>query len=87
MKRRNVVLLVLLAVAVLAGVYGTYVVRRGFSAADQPSTVERVVSRTVRDWGIPSSAHDEKNPFVPTQEGLQEAVSYTHLTLPTILRV
>jgi predicted CXXCH cytochrome family protein len=72
-KRRNVVLLILLAVAILAAVYGVGVIRRGFSAADQPSAVERVVSRTVRNLGIPSSARGQKNPLVPTQEGLQEA--------------
>ena len=71
-KRRNAVLLILLAVAILAAAYGTAVIRRGFSAADQPSAFETVVSRTVRNLGIPSSARDEKNPFEPTQEGLQE---------------
>jgi len=67
------VLLILLAVAILAAAYGTAVIRRGFSAADQPSAVETVVSRAVRNLGIPSSARNEKNPFAPTQEGLQEA--------------
>src|ERR1700731_2953044 len=73
MKRRNAALLILLAIAILAVAYGTAVIRRGFSAADQPSAVESVVSRAVRDLGIPSSARDEKNPFTPTEEGLQEA--------------
>jgi predicted CXXCH cytochrome family protein len=72
-KRRNAVLLILLAVAILAAAYGTAVIRRGFSAADQPSALETVVSRTVRNLGIPSSARDEKNPFAPTPEGLQGA--------------
>ena len=62
-----------LAIAILAAAYGTAVIRRGFSAADQPSAVETVVSRAVRNLGIPSSARNEKNPFAPTQEGLQEA--------------
>jgi predicted CXXCH cytochrome family protein len=73
MKRRNGVLLILLALAILAVAYGTAVIRRGFSAADQPSAVESVVSRAVRNLGIPSSAREEKNPFTPTEEGLQEA--------------
>jgi len=67
------VLLILLAVAILAAAYGTAVIRRGFSAADQPSAVETVVSRAVRNLGIPSGARNEKNPFAPSQEGLQEA--------------
>ncbi len=73
MKRRNAVLLILLAIVILAVAYGAAIIRRGFSAADQPSAVERVVSRTVRNLGIPGSARDEKNLFTPTQEGLQEA--------------
>jgi len=69
----NAVLLILLAIAILAAAYGTAVIRRGFSAADQPSAVETVVSRAVRNLGIPSGARNEKNPFAPSQEGLQEA--------------
>ena len=73
MKRRTAILLILLAIAIFAAAYGTAVIRRGFSAADQPSAVETVVSRAVRNLGIPSGARNEKNPFAPTQEGLQEA--------------
>jgi predicted CXXCH cytochrome family protein len=73
MKRRNAALLILLAIAILAVAYGTAVIRRGFSAADQPSAIESVVSRTVRNLGIPGSARGEKNPITPTEEGLQEA--------------
>src|SRR5260370_36011416 len=73
MKRRNAVLLVLLAIAMLAVAYGAAVIQRGFSAADQPSSLETGVSRTVRNLGIPGSARDEKNPFSPSEEGLQEA--------------
>ncbi len=47
-------------------------VRRGFSAADQPSAIESVVARTVRNLGIPGSARDEKNPLTVTPELLQE---------------
>ena len=72
MKRLYIVLLTLLAIAILAVVYGTAVIRRGFSAADQPSVIERVVARTVRNLGIPGSARDEKNPLTVTPEMLQE---------------
>src|SRR5260370_5348448 len=73
MKNRDTVLLTLLGIALLVIAYGAAVIRRGFSAADQPSSLEKVVSRTVRNLGIPSGALDEKNPFTPTDEGLQEA--------------
>jgi predicted CXXCH cytochrome family protein len=66
-------LLVLLAVVILAVGYGASVIRRGFSATDQPSAVERVVARTVRNLGIPQSARNEKNPRTATPSLLQEA--------------
>ncbi len=72
-QNRKPVLLILLALAIVAGLYGAWVVRRGFSAADQPSSLEMVVSRTVRNLGIPGSARNAKNPWTATSESLQEA--------------
>ena len=69
---RKRVLLVLLVVVILAAGYGTFVVRRGFSAADQPSAVEKVMAQTVRNLGIPRSARSMKNPLTITPELLQE---------------
>src|SRR5258708_12889212 len=73
MKRRNTVVLILLTIAILAIAYGTAVVRRGFSATDQPSAVETVMARTVRDLGIPRSARNQKNPWTSSPDLLQEA--------------
>jgi predicted CXXCH cytochrome family protein len=73
MKRPYIVLLIFIAAAILAVIYGTVVVRRGFSAADQPSAIESVVARTVRNLGIPGSARIEKNPLAVSPEILQEA--------------
>ena len=73
MRSWKVFVTLFVAVAILAVVYGTTVIRRGFSAADQPSSLEKVVSRTVRNLGIPSSARNEKNPWTATPETLQEA--------------
>jgi predicted CXXCH cytochrome family protein len=64
---------VLLAIAILAAGYGWSVLRRGFSAADQPSALESVVSRSVRNLGIPSHARNEKNPWTGTPDTLQQA--------------
>ncbi len=69
---RKRVLLVLLVVVILAAGYGTLVVRRGFSAADQPSAVEKAMAQTVRNLGIPRSARSMKNPLTITPELLQE---------------
>ncbi len=63
----------LLFFVVLALVYGVIVIRRGFSAADQPSYAERVMARTVRNISIPSRARNEKNPLSPAPELLAEA--------------
>jgi mono/diheme cytochrome c family protein len=48
-------------------------IRRGFSTTDQPSAVESVVLRIVRNLGIPGKARHEKNPWPATPETLQEA--------------
>jgi mono/diheme cytochrome c family protein len=72
MKRPYIVLLIFIAAAILAVIYGTGVIRRGFSAADQPSAIESVVARTVRNLGIPGSARDQKNPLTATPDLLQE---------------
>ena len=62
---------ILLAVA--AFIYAVIVIRRGFSAADQPSYAERVMARTVRNISIPSHARNEKNPVSLSPEVLAEA--------------
>ena len=66
-------IVILVAMAALAVVYGTHVIRRGFSATDQPSAVERVMARTVRNLGIPRTARNQKNPWTATPALLQEA--------------
>ncbi len=73
MNRWKLFLLVLIALATLAVIYGTSVIRHGFSATDQPSAVEKVMARTVRNLGIPPSARNEKNPWTTTPVLLQEA--------------
>src|SRR5450759_1495361 len=68
------VVLVLLAAVILAAGYGAYVIRRGFSTAAQPSAVETVMGRTVRNLGIPENARSEQNPLTATPEALQEGL-------------
>jgi len=73
MNRWKVFFLILVAISALAAVYGTVVIRRGFSATGQPSAVETVMARTVRNLGIPRTARNEKNPWTATPDILQEA--------------
>jgi len=73
MKRWKAVLLVLVVIALAIIAYGWSVLRHGFSATDQPSAVERVLARSARNLGIAGAARDQKNPWSPTADVLQEA--------------
>jgi predicted CXXCH cytochrome family protein len=73
MKSWKKFLLALFAAAVAAAIYGAVVIRRGFSAMDEPSSLEKAVARMVRNLAIPSGARNEKNPWKATPEILQEA--------------
>src|ERR1700722_3658220 len=73
MKRRQAILFVLLGCFFFAAAYGAFVIRRGLSAADQPSALEAVVSRSVRNLGIPGSAKSEINPWTATPDTLRQA--------------
>ena len=63
----------LLVVAILGAAYGFVLIRHGFSANAEPSSLEKVVARTVRNISIPSRARDAKNPWKPTLTILNEA--------------
>jgi predicted CXXCH cytochrome family protein len=73
MKRRKALLFVLFAVVIVAAIYGTMLIRRGFSATEEPSTLEKVVTRTVRNLSIPRKARNQENPWKATPELLREA--------------
>src|SRR5438128_2409085 len=67
-------LFIILGVFVLAcAVYGGLLIERGFSARDEPSSVERVVARFVRNVSIPASAAHETNPLQSSPDVLREA--------------
>src|SRR5256885_1171477 len=53
----------LLVIIVGVIVYGTVLIRRGFSARKQPSKLETVVARSVRQMAIPHLAKTEENPW------------------------
>ncbi len=73
MKPWKTSLSIVIAIAVLAALYGAFVIREGFKATDQPSAIERVMARTVRNLGIPQSARNEKNPWTANSPLLDEA--------------
>jgi len=73
MKPRYRTLIILAVVAILLAGYAAWVTQKGFRATDQPSAVERILARTVRNFGIPRSARNENNPWTATPALLQEA--------------
>ncbi|HYL83283.1 MAG TPA: cytochrome c3 family protein [Candidatus Angelobacter sp.] len=73
MTRWKKSLLVCLALALSAAIYSIHLIRRGFSAQEEPSTVEKLVARTVRNLSIPARARQEKNPWKATPENVQDA--------------
>jgi predicted CXXCH cytochrome family protein len=54
------------AALIAASLYAASLIRRGFSANSEPSSIERVVARTVRNLAIPANARNETNPLQPT---------------------
>jgi predicted CXXCH cytochrome family protein len=73
MNKWKALVLLFIGAAILAALYGAAVTRRGFSAVDQPSTVEMFTARAVRNLGIPRSARNQQNPWISTPDLLNEA--------------
>ena len=72
--RRNVLILVLvLGALLLASVYAVLVLRKGFSARDEPSGIETMIARQARHLAVPRSMREMKNPLPLTPELLTEA--------------
>jgi len=63
-----VVVIILVATAT-----GWSIVRRGFSARDEPSRAEKFVARRVRSLAVPARARDATNPVSLTPETLADA--------------
>jgi cytochrome c5 len=53
-----------------------WLVNRGFSAEDEPSALEAVIARTVRNFSIPRRAKLEKNSSIGTPENVKKARNY-----------
>src|SRR5688500_11985912 len=74
MRRRTKVGLVGLGVLALAGsLFLWRLVRRGFSAHAEPSSVEVLAARTLRRWSVPADLHGVDNPLPSTPAILGEA--------------
>ena len=74
MRRRMV--LAFLVVLLALGLYGWFLIRRGFSAHDEPSALETLAARTARGLAVPASYQSLKNPYPSTQESFREGLEH-----------
>ncbi len=71
MKPWKAVLAVLIAVLVAGGIYTAILIRRGFSARENPSWAEAFAARIARSLAVPA-IYRTKNPYASTAENLRQ---------------
>ena len=73
MRKGRAIFLLVLAAAVITIAGVVSVVRRGFSAREQPSALENYLATSVHALAVPTRARNERNPFLPSPDVLAEA--------------
>jgi mono/diheme cytochrome c family protein len=76
MKSRHAVLWIFVVIMILAAAYGVIIVRRGFSAKEEPSALETFVARTVRNLSLAASTGNVRNPLPATPENIDEGLEH-----------
>lgn len=76
MNFRKIASLVLLALVAVAAGYGISLTRRGFSARETPSAVEKFTAATVRKLAVPSGYRRLRNPFSASPENLHAGMEH-----------
>jgi mono/diheme cytochrome c family protein len=71
MKTWKIVLLVVVAIVGAGALYATVLVRRGFSARENPSWIEAFAAGIAKRLAVPAT-YRLKNPYPPTAENLRE---------------
>src|SRR5438309_2559035 len=71
MKTWKIVLLIVVAIVGAGAVYATVLVRRGFSARENPSWIEAFVAGVAKSLAIPAT-YRMKNPILATADNLRE---------------
>ncbi len=71
MKRWKLALLVVIALFTVGAIYATVLVRRGFSARENPSWIEAFAAGIAKSLAVPA-AYRLKNPYAPTAENVRE---------------
>ena len=72
MKAWKAFMLSLLVILVIVVVGAAILIHRGFRATNRASGLETVVARSVRNYSIPSSARNQKNPLDASPQNLQD---------------
>ncbi|MBI5548453.1 MAG: c-type cytochrome [Deltaproteobacteria bacterium] len=73
MRKRAAMVAVIGLVLIACVAYVATMVRRGFSARDNPSSLEAAIANAMRSLAIPASAKSSANPFQVNPEVLAEA--------------
>ncbi len=73
MVRWKTIILALCGLAVIGATSSLLLIRRGFSARDEPTSFEQLVARFVRNLSIPNRVAQEPNPWKSTPDILREA--------------
>jgi mono/diheme cytochrome c family protein len=73
MRKGTAIFLLVLAATVMTIAGVVSVMRRGFSAREQPSALENYLATSVHALAVPTRARNERNPFLPSPDVLAEA--------------
>src|SRR5688572_24380037 len=77
MRRRSTFLVIGVAVVLIVPlVVAASMIRRGFSAHDEPSTVEAMMARSMRRWAVPADLRNLENPVPLTPQVLNEGLAH-----------
>ncbi len=68
--RKRVLLLFFIAILIGAALAFRSMIRRGFSARDEPFAAEVFLARRMRNWAVPANARKMKNPFSDSAEAV-----------------
>jgi len=75
-KGKKVGLLIVVVIVIAMVAYGIVMIRRGFSARDNPSWLESSLAGAARSMAYPSAAKTMKNPVSDTRENLMAAEAH-----------
>jgi hypothetical protein len=73
MRKRTLLLSIIAAGIAGAAAFGWAIIRRGFSARDNPSPFETYLAKTACHLSIPASERNARNPFAATADVVSEA--------------